>query len=214
MCQTKGLPYPQRKNTTHKKMQFSFKKLSDFIRVWRDRFARSVIGGRMVDPDHVTLFSLLLSLPAAYFFIERNVFAGTSLLLLVAGLDLFDGYAARNFPGKGLALGQTLDYSTDRLSEAVVKIGLILGGFASILPAMLSLFTNTLVTFFVTEGERHRIQLDYITPFPTRLAVVGAFMLNPFFSWSTAENVFILELVITSLMSFYAIRKILKTRDH
>ena len=193
-------------------MSFSFKKLSLYIRKKRDAVLKFIIRKNNVDPDLITLFSLLISIPTAYFFLINSIILSGISLFIVVLLDIIDGFSARSTK-KSSEIGLTIDYSVDRMSEAVIKIGIVFGGFTNSILALLSLFGNTLVTFFVAEGERHHIKMNYITPFPTRLLILAVITLSPFFEINSMINIaFLTELVITSIMCFYALHKILLAR--
>lgn len=194
-------------------MSFSFKKLSLYIRKKRDALLRFLLGKNNTDPDIITLLSLLISIPTAYFFLINNIVLSGIFLFVVVVLDILDGFAARSNKNSS-EIGLTIDYSIDRMSEAVIKIGIIFSGLTNAVLALLSLFGNTLVTFFVTEGERHNIKMNYITPFPTRFLILAVIILSPFFDINKMINIaFLTELVITSVMSFYALHKVLIARE-
>ena len=72
----------------------------------------------------MTLFSLLLSVVAAFLLSQGLFGAGGAIAVSASILDLVDGMVARK-SGKTSAFGKILDSSVDRVSEFFIFIGLI-----------------------------------------------------------------------------------------
>ncbi len=76
-----------------------------------------------VEPDHLTVLGLLVSVGAALAFFE-GLFPIGSLLLALSGLcDLLDGELAR-VAHRSSAFGAFLDSTLDRIAEGIVLIGI------------------------------------------------------------------------------------------
>ena len=80
-----------------------------------------------VRPNHVTLAGLLASLLAALALARGDLVLGLIWLLISLLCDMLDGDLARVRPGNGSPLGAFLDSCTDRVSEALVFGGLLIG---------------------------------------------------------------------------------------
>jgi CDP-diacylglycerol--glycerol-3-phosphate 3-phosphatidyltransferase len=78
-----------------------------------------------ITPDTLTWIGLAINIVAAGFIAMGHIIAG-GVLVLIAGLfDILDGALAR-FTNKTTIFGGFLDSTLDRLSEAVVFIGLLI----------------------------------------------------------------------------------------
>ncbi len=83
-----------------------------------------LLGRIGLTPNLVTLIGLLISGLAAYL-ISIGIWWGGGVVVLVAGIfDLFDGALARN-TDRVSKFGALLDSTVDRVSEAVVLLGLL-----------------------------------------------------------------------------------------
>ena len=77
-----------------------------------------------LSPNKVTVLGLVLSGATAYLLGAGELVAGGLLLILASALDMADGALAR-LQGKASAAGALLDSAADRLSEAMVFLGLL-----------------------------------------------------------------------------------------
>ena len=76
-------------------------------------------------PNAVTLLGLAIAGVSAYFIAVGNLLAGGAVLLASGVFDMLDGALARS-TGKATRFGALLDSVVDRLSEALVLLGLLL----------------------------------------------------------------------------------------
>ncbi|MEE8337595.1 MAG: CDP-alcohol phosphatidyltransferase family protein [Dehalococcoidia bacterium] len=77
-----------------------------------------------VSPAMVTTAGLIGSLVAAVLIARGELVAGGIVVLLAAGLDMFDGALARA-TGRATRFGAVLDATFDRISEAAVLFGML-----------------------------------------------------------------------------------------
>lgn len=77
-----------------------------------------------VSPAMVTTAGLIGSLVAAVLIARGELVAGGIVVLLAAGLDMFDGALARA-TGRVTRFGAVLDATFDRISEAAVLFGML-----------------------------------------------------------------------------------------
>jgi CDP-diacylglycerol--glycerol-3-phosphate 3-phosphatidyltransferase len=82
-----------------------------------------VLAAMHVSPTTVTIIGLPLSIGAGYFFATGRFILGGVLAALVGLCDTLDGELSR-LTGTASALGAFLDSTVDRLSEALVLVGL------------------------------------------------------------------------------------------
>lgn len=77
-----------------------------------------------VSPAMVTTAGLIGSLIAAVLIARGDLLAGGIVVLVAAGLDMFDGALARA-TGRATRFGAVLDATFDRISEAAVLFGML-----------------------------------------------------------------------------------------
>ena len=81
--------------------------------------------GRMgLTPNLVTIIGLLIAVAAAYLIGVGQWWAGGLVALFAGIFDMFDGALARN-TGRASDFGALLDSTIDRVSEAVVLLGVL-----------------------------------------------------------------------------------------
>ena len=81
--------------------------------------------GRMgLTPNLVTIIGLLIAVAAAYLIAVGQWWAGGLVALFAGIFDMFDGALARN-TGRASDFGALLDSTIDRVSEAVVLLGVL-----------------------------------------------------------------------------------------
>ena len=81
--------------------------------------------GLGLSPNTVTLLGLLIAGASAYLLSEGYLLAGGGTLLVAGVFDLFDGAVARA-TGKVSRGGALVDSVADRVSEAIVLLGMLL----------------------------------------------------------------------------------------
>lgn len=149
------------------------------------RFTRPVIRilARMpIAPDAVTWAGFLLTLVAAGLVGSGFLFAGGWVVLFAALFDMLDGALARS-TNRVTRFGAVLDSTLDRLSEAVLLIGILIyyligGGDSNlmVLLAALALMASPLVSYVRARAEA--IGVDCQDGFFTRAERVIALALG------------------------------------
>lgn len=85
----------------------------------------ALLMGRMgLTPNLVTIIGLLIAVAAAYLIAVGQWWAGGLVALFAGIFDMFDGALARN-TGRASNFGALLDSTIDRVSEAVVLVGVL-----------------------------------------------------------------------------------------
>ena len=77
-----------------------------------------------ITPSALTWFGFLLSLGAAVLIITEHPFAAGLMVLIAGFFDMLDGALAR-YTNRATRFGAILDSTLDRLSEAVVLLGIL-----------------------------------------------------------------------------------------
>jgi CDP-diacylglycerol--glycerol-3-phosphate 3-phosphatidyltransferase len=135
-----------------------------------------------LSPNQLTIIGLLLSGATAYLLANGQFVAGGILLMLASALDMADGSLAR-LQGRASDAGALLDSTADRVSEAVVFLGLLLFYInSSSLPEELLIFLALISSFMVSylrargEGLGVDCKVGVMTR-PERVVVLAAGLL-------------------------------------
>jgi len=95
------------------------------FRSYLEKPAVRLFTGLGISPNVVTLLGLLIAGVSAYLLSEGYLLAGGGALLVAGVFDLFDGAVARA-TGKASRGGALVDSVADRVSEAIVLLGMLL----------------------------------------------------------------------------------------
>jgi CDP-diacylglycerol--glycerol-3-phosphate 3-phosphatidyltransferase len=109
-----------------------------------------------VSPHTLTLGGLLLSVAAGLAFAMGLPLAACAILLTAGLFDVLDGWVARD-AHRVSAWGAMLDSTVDRLSEAVVYLGLI-DWFLEVNPSVVYLLVGAIVGSFLVSYTRARAE--------------------------------------------------------
>ena len=132
----------------------------------------TVLSGLGIQADHLTIAGLVLSVLSGLAFFEGHTRTGALMLLLAGLCDILAGQLARR-TGLESRFGAFLDSTLDRLSEAVVLLGIV--GF----------YLRNLYAL-VLHPERALLQISTgrepltwaVMAFTAALALVGSFMVS------------------------------------
>jgi len=110
-----------------------------------------------LSPNKVTVIGLLLSGATAYLLSVGQFVGGGLLLILASALDMADGALAR-LQGRATAAGALLDSAADRISEAVVFLGLLVFYLSplstpEVVLIFLALIGSFMVSYLRARGE-------------------------------------------------------------
>ncbi|HEU4522974.1 MAG TPA: CDP-alcohol phosphatidyltransferase family protein [Thermoanaerobaculia bacterium] len=99
------------------------------MHVWRERLGRWFDGPARrcpLSPNTITVLALLVNLAAAVALSRQMFLWGMALLILGGFADAFDGIVAR-VQGKSSPFGDFLDHVADRVSDAALAAGWLIG---------------------------------------------------------------------------------------
>jgi CDP-diacylglycerol--glycerol-3-phosphate 3-phosphatidyltransferase len=110
-----------------------------------------------VSPNQLTMIGLLLSGVTAYLLGVGQFVGGGCLLILASALDMADGSLAR-LQGRATPIGALLDSTADRISEAVIFLGLLWfylspRSIPEVLLIFLALTSSFMVSYLRARGE-------------------------------------------------------------
>jgi len=97
-------------------------KISESIRQHLHLFNR-------INPNHITVFSLPLSLLGCFFIIQRDYKFALGFIIISSFLDTLDGVIAKN-TGQQTKFGDYLDALVDRYREIIFYAGFAISGFS------------------------------------------------------------------------------------
>lgn len=124
----------------------------------KDQFKRAftpvarVIARSKIPPNALTILGPIVATFAAWMYIQQQLALALLLLLLSGFVDALDGAVARA-TGKTTAFGGVLDSVCDRYSDAIVLIGVILGGWSSTFWGILAIVGSLLVSYTRARAE-------------------------------------------------------------
>lgn len=133
-------------------------------------------------PNQLTVIGLLLSGATAYLLSEGLFVAGGVLLILASALDMADGSLAR-LQGRASPAGALLDSTADRISEAVIFLGLLLfylspRSISEVLLIFLALISSFMVSYLRARGEGLGVDCNVgVMTRPERVLVLAAGLL-------------------------------------
>ncbi|MDR2967587.1 MAG: CDP-alcohol phosphatidyltransferase family protein [Methanobacteriaceae archaeon] len=131
-----------------------------------------------INPNIITIFSLIIAVIAAVSFALNSLIVGGVLLFLSGLLDVFDGAIAR-YHNKVTKFGAFLDSTTDRFSDTLIIIGLLAGGYTTWVLGVLAIHSSITVSYVRAIAESKGIPCTVgIGERATRLIIliVGAFI--------------------------------------
>ena len=110
-----------------------------------------------LSPNKVTVIGLLLSGIIAYLLSVGQFVGGGVLLIIASAMDMADGALAR-FQAKSTTAGALLDSTADRISEAVVFLGLLVFfinplSIPEVVLIYLALSSSFMVSYLRARGE-------------------------------------------------------------
>jgi archaetidylinositol phosphate synthase len=116
-----------------------------------------------VTPNQVTALGLAVALVSAWLYAnwggDRMSLVYGALTILLSGLlDAIDGVLARD-TGKASRLGGFLDSVADRYSDALVLMGVTVGGLCSVPAGLLALTGSLMVSYTRSRAEAEGVQM-------------------------------------------------------
>ncbi len=135
-------------------------RLSEIRKTVAHRFTKPVarlLARTAITPSTLTWFAFGLALGAAVLIITGHIFAAGLVVLIAGFFDLLDGALAR-YTNRATRFGAILDSTLDRLSEAVVLLGILViyareQQVAQILLVGVALLSSLLVSYIKARAE-------------------------------------------------------------
>ncbi|MDH7477604.1 MAG: archaetidylinositol phosphate synthase [Candidatus Bathyarchaeota archaeon] len=117
-------------------------------------------------PNMISLIGILLAFLAAMAYMQWQtsmlyLFLATILLLLSGFCDALDGVIARAYQ-KATSFGGFLDSLLDRYADAIVYMGIILGGLCDAIWGLIALIGSLLVSYSRARAEAAGLKMESI----------------------------------------------------
>jgi CDP-diacylglycerol--glycerol-3-phosphate 3-phosphatidyltransferase len=152
-----------------------------------------------LSPNQLTIIGLLLSVASAYLLTIGEFVVGGIILMMASALDMADGSLAR-LQGRASAVGALLDSTVDRVSEAVIFLGLLLfyiniNSLPEELLIFMALTSSFMVSYLRARGEGLGVDCKVgVMTRPERVVVLAAGLLI---------NQVLIALGIISVLAFF-----------
>jgi len=124
----------------------------DFLRPILTKILNPLVKVLNINPNIITLISPLIALLSAYFYAEGFLIFGAIIFLCSGFFDILDGAIAR-YHNKTSDFGAFLDSTIDRFSDAIVVIGIIIGGYCNWLVGVLLIHSALTVSYIRARSE-------------------------------------------------------------
>lgn len=156
-----------------------------------------------VNPNVVTIISPFLALIAAYGFSQKNLVLGIIFILLSGFLDVVDGAVAR-YHNKTSPFGAFLDSTMDRISDAIIIIGIVFGGYCDWLVGILAVHSAITVSYVKARAESQGVECNVgIAERAMRLIII---MIGALVAAITGSNIiFTYFLVLLVILSYITV---------
>ena len=180
-----------------------------------ERPTARLLGKVGLSPNQVTVIGLLLSGATAYLLGVGQFVGGGLLLILASSLDMADGALAR-LQGRATAAGALLDSTADRISEAVVFLGLLIFYISplsttEVVLIFLALTGSFMVSYLRARGEGLGVdcQVGVMTRPERVLVLAGGLLID---QAAIALGIIVALSFLTALHRFWHIQRELSRR--
>ncbi len=112
-----------------------------------------------INPNIVTILSPFIALIAAYAFSQKMLLIGALFILLSGFLDVVDGAIAR-FHKRNTKFGAFLDSTIDRISDGIIYIGIIFGGYCDWFIGALAIHSALTISYVKARAESQGVECN------------------------------------------------------
>jgi len=172
-------------------------------------------------PNAISVIGIALALLSALAYTSghQNLLLAVVLLLASGYCDILDGALAR-LCQKTTPFGGFLDSLLDRYADSAVYIGIVIGGFCTLLWGLLALIGSLLVSYARARAEAAGIKMETIglAERAERIIIIAVASLAQIFWQNALEAAMILLAVLTNLTvlqrSLYAYKALKKKGEN
>ena len=180
-------------------MKDMLNKLRPRLKIYIDPVAKKV----RINPNILTIIGLFIGILAGYMFATGSLLGGGLLIALSGFFDIIDGAVARNHNSHS-QFGSILDSTTDRLTDAFIIMGIILGGFVAPFIGILAIIASFSVSYVRARMESEGVKGDVgLAERAERLVII---MIGAFLSYILGSNI-IMEyaIILIVLLGFFTV---------
>ena len=112
-----------------------------------------------INPNIVTVISPFIAVLAAYGFANNLLIVGCLAIFLSGFLDVVDGAVAR-YHNRTSKFGAFLDSTMDRFADAIIYIGIILGGYCDWFIGVLAIHSAICVSYVRARAESQGVECN------------------------------------------------------
>ncbi|MCC7553321.1 MAG: CDP-alcohol phosphatidyltransferase family protein [Methanobacteriaceae archaeon] len=173
----------------------------DFLRPTLTKILNPLAKVLKINPNILTLISPFIALLSAYFYAEGFLILGAIVILFSGFFDVIDGAVAR-YHGKSTEFGAFLDSTMDRFSDAIVIIGLVLGGYCTWFTGILLVHSAITVSYVRARADTYGVVANVgIAERAVRLLVIVLASVITFFTSPIYFEYIMIILVILSYLT-------------
>lgn len=155
-----------------------------------------------LNPNIITLISPFIALLACYAFTQKMLLLATIAILLSGFLDILDGAVART-NNRSTKFGAFLDSTIDRISDGIIYIGIIFGGFCNWLIGVLLIHSAITISYVKARAESQAIKCDVgIAERAVRMIII---MIGSIIGYLTTPLYFTYILVFLVILSYFTV---------
>ena len=127
------------------------------LRPFLTRILNPVAKNLNINPNIVTVISPFIALLAAYGFAKHMLILATIAILASGFLDVVDGAVAR-YHNRSSKFGAFLDSTMDRFADAIIYIGIIIGGYCDWFVGILAVHSAITVSYVRARAESQGVE--------------------------------------------------------
>jgi len=180
-------------------MKDMLNKLRPRFKIYIDPVAKKV----RVNPNILTIIGLFIGILSGYMFATGSLLGGGLLIALSGFFDIIDGAVARNHNSHS-QFGSILDSTTDRLTDAFIIMGIILGGFVAPFIGILAIIASFSVSYVRARMESEGVKGDVgLAERAERLVII---MIGAFLSYAIGSSI-IMEyaIMLIVILGFFTV---------
>lgn len=174
----------------------------DSLRPFLTRILNPLVRKTNITPNIITIISPFIALLAAYFFSEKSLIFASIAILFSGFLDILDGSIARYYK-KTSEFGGFLDSTIDRISDGIIIIGIIFGGYCNWFIGILALHSGIMVSYVRARAESQGVKCNVgIAERATRLLIIVFGAIIEYLTKDIYFEYILIILVVLSYLTF------------
>jgi archaetidylinositol phosphate synthase len=155
-----------------------------------------------INPNIVTVISPFVALLAAYGFAKHMLILGMLAILASGFLDVVDGAVAR-YHNRSSKFGAFLDSTMDRFADAIIYIGIIIGGYCNWFVGILAIHSAICVSYVRARAESQGVECNIgIAERAVRMVIL---MVGSLIGYFAGDIYFTYVIYILVILSYFTV---------